>query len=61
MPVGEYILMTYFESAAETKISRARAIRELDSHGVTDIDAFYQDCGFRENYDAQDVLAWLGY
>lgn len=53
--------MTYFESAEATEISHARAIRELVNHGVTEFADFYAECGEREDYDAQEVLAWLGY
>jgi len=54
--------MTYYDSAEETTISAARALQELDRHGVANEWADFQaDCGEREDYDAQTVLAWLGY
>lgn len=56
--------MTYYESAEGEVITRARAIRELRRHGVGDSDTiaqFYAEVGEREEYDAQEVLNWLGY
>lgn len=56
--------MTYFDSAKGEMITKARAMRELDRHGITHEDdraAFLADMGDRETYDAQAVLAWLGY
>ena len=55
--------MTYYESAEGVSISRARAIKELVRHGIPDAEQseFFADCGDKENYAAQVVLAWLGY
>lgn len=54
--------MSYYESAEEITISAARALKELDRHGVAGEWAdFVADMGDREEYDAQAVLAWLGY
>lgn len=55
---------TYYESAEGVTISKARALRELARHGVDDAEsvaAFLRECGDRETYRAQAVLAWLGY
>lgn len=52
--------MTYFESAADTRITRKRALAEVDKHGC-DRMAFLLECGECESYDAQAVLLWLGY
>lgn len=52
--------MTYFESAEDLTITRARAIREVISHGC-DVADFLADCGLLDEYDAQTVLTWLGY
>lgn len=55
---------TYYESAGGIRISKARALRELARHGLTDaesIAAFYADCGERDSYLATRVLEWLGY
>ena len=55
---------TYSESARGLTISRERAIRELQDHGVfhpVDMEDFFAECGDRETYDAERVLAWLGY
>lgn len=55
--------MTYYDSAEGVEISRARAVKELVRHGIPDNEQpeFFIDCGDRDNYDAQVVLAWLGY
>jgi len=55
-------MMTYYESAEDIQITHKRALHELKSHGVLeDVEMFYQECGRRETYDAQEVLNWLGY
>lgn len=53
--------MGYYESAKGITIDRKRALRELDRHGVIDVSEFFTDCGDKETYKAQAVLAWLGY
>ena len=54
--------MSYYESAEDTKISAARALIELERHGVpAEWADFRTDLGNHEPYDAQDVLVWLGY
>lgn len=52
--------MTYYESAEGVTISKDRAIRELLKHGA-DVGEFLTDMGDLQTYDAQAVLAWLGY
>lgn len=56
--------MTYSESAAGLTIPRSRALQELANHGVfhpQDVDQFLMDMGDSSDYDAEDVLQWLGY
>jgi hypothetical protein len=54
--------MTYYESAKGITVTRERAIKEIKEHGLLDsINDFYDDYGKREQYEAQDVLNWLGY
>ncbi|MCL4068166.1 hypothetical protein M3484_16465 [Pseudomonas sp. GX19020] len=56
--------MTYSESAEGVIITKARALRELQRHGIfreEDIAEFLADCGDKAAYDAGDVLRWLGY
>jgi hypothetical protein len=54
--------MTYYESADGVQITHERAIQELRKHGLLeDVAGFYEECGRRETYDAQEVLQWLGY
>lgn len=53
--------MDYYESAENLTVSRSRAVKELRDHGIVDIDEFYEDLGWQEEYQAQAVLAWLGY
>lgn len=52
--------MSYYESAEGLTISKARTQRELVKHGASWGD-FIADNGEHEEYDAQSVLAWLGY
>ena len=57
-------IMDYYESAEDITISQDRALQELARHGITsneDIVEFFNDMGQLEDYDAQAVLAWLGY
>ena len=62
---------TYFESAEGVTITRERAIAEMAAHGVTDEPSVLE--GLAESivslgdyysggtYNAQALLAWLGY
>ena len=55
---------TYYERAKGFTITCCRAIQELIEHGVTteaETEEFFADLGNHETYQAQDVLAWLGY
>ncbi|MBD36245.1 MAG: hypothetical protein CL512_05700 [Actinobacteria bacterium] len=53
--------MDYYESAKDTIITRERALLELARHCCEDIEQFFEDLGDRADYDAQEVLSWLGY
>ncbi|MGV7963842.1 hypothetical protein QPK13_23100 [Photorhabdus tasmaniensis] len=55
--------MTYFESAEGQTVTKQRALEELTKHGVVqaDIPVFFKEMGDCEEYDAQDLLRWLGY
>jgi hypothetical protein len=54
--------MSYYDSAEDMTISAARALAELEKHGVAGEWAdFVADMGDLPEYDAQAVLAWLGY
>lgn len=53
--------MDYYESAEDIIITRERALLELARHHCKDIEQFFDDLGDREEYQAQDVLDWLGY
>lgn len=53
--------MTYYETAEDVIITRARAVQELLRHGITDTTEFDADMGIYPEYNAQDVLQWLGY
>ena len=52
--------MNYYESAECKTISKERAMFELVKHNAS-WDEFVVDNGEHEEYDAQSVLAWLGY
>lgn len=52
----------YYERALGVRISRNRALEELDKHGALgDSEDFLNCCGDYEHYDAAEVLRWLGY
>ena len=53
--------MDYYESAEDLTITQDRALQELRDHNCEDFDEFFQDMGDREEYQAQEVLQWLGY
>jgi hypothetical protein len=55
--------MTYYESAKGARITKQRALQELRRHGFAPEQEaeFLAEMGDRENYNAQSVLAWLGY
>ena len=55
--------MTYFESAEGETVSKGRALQELCRHcgPETDCEELFSDMGVKEQYDAQEVLLWLGY
>lgn len=54
---------TYYNSAEDTVISKARALLELKRHGTpeSEFSQFFKDCGDFPTYTAQFVLRWLGY
>ena len=54
--------MTYFDSAEGVMITKSRAFKEVEKHGLEcEWPLFLDDLGNKEEYDAQEVLAWLGY
>ena len=55
--------MTYYESAEAVTITKERALKELAKHGVptSEHDTFFNELGEKAEYDAQDVLLFLGY
>jgi hypothetical protein len=50
----------YYTSAAGITISKERAEQEIRAHHLDPAEFFWEYGAFSE-YDAQDVLAWLGY
>tara|TARA_E500000318_G_scaffold14066_4_gene13717 strand:+ start:546 stop:719 length:174 start_codon:yes stop_codon:yes gene_type:complete len=52
--------MTYFESAEDIIITKKEAIKEIREHGASPHE-FFEEMGTHEEYEAQAVLAWLGY
>ena len=52
--------MDYYESAEGVTISKERAKQEIANHTANWAE-FIADNGEHEEYDAQDVLTWLGY
>jgi len=55
-------MSVYYETAENVTISKERAFQEIKKHNLeNEFDLFLQDCGDQSEYDAQTVLAWLGY
>lgn len=52
---------SYYDSAEGIVITCKRALAELSSHGVIDTSEFFEELGYHSEYDAQEVLAFLGY
>ena len=52
--------MSYYESAEGVTISKARAKQEIAKHSANWLE-FVEDMGDNASYNAQAVLAWLGY
>lgn len=55
--------MSYYDSSKGQQINKARAIKELENHGVveSEIKTFLKELGDRESYKASEALEWLGY
>jgi len=53
--------MDYYETAEDITITRSRAFNELDNHNVFEYVDFLDEMGDKDTYNAQEVLAWLGY
>ena len=53
--------MSYYESSQGIKITRDRAIKELEKHDIYDFDSFFNEMGDNDDYIASEVLDWLGY
>ena len=56
--------MDYYESAQGQTITKSRAFKEIvRNHNLdeNEFELFLKDCGDQKTYDAQVVLAWLGY
>ena len=56
---SEGIIMQ-LEDALECTVTRKEAIAEIMKHGVP-IEDFFDEVGYREEYQGSDVLHWLGY
>lgn len=52
--------MDYFESAEGITIDKERALREVKRHNASTED-FLLEMGDRVEYEATEVLQWLGY
>lgn len=52
--------MSYYESAEGMTISKERTKKEVEKHGAC-WEEFLLDNPEKDEYDAQEVLAWLGY
>ena len=57
------VFADYYESAEGALITPGRCLTLLREHYVPDDEEtlFFEEFGFAPQYDAQAVLAWLGY
>ena len=56
--------MDYYESAEGYTLTKSEAFIEIvRKHNLdeNEFELFLKDCGDQKSYDAQTVLAWLGY
>lgn len=56
--------MDYYDSAEGKKLTKSEAwIEIVRKHNLDEqeFELFLKDCGDKKTYDAQIVLAWLGY
>lgn len=55
--------MSYYESVETVTFTRARALIELQNHGIPESEypVFFFDMGDKSHYKAQAVLEWLMY
>lgn len=53
-------MTTYYDSAEGMVISKKRAINEVVKHSCS-VEDFLVEVGDKLEYDAQEVLRWLGY
>ena len=51
---------TYSESAKDHTISKSRAMKEIKDH-CCDMAEFLCEMGDHDEYEASEVLSWLGY
>ncbi len=55
-------MTTYYDSAENIMITKDRMIKELNDHCCgDDISDFIKEYGDHNEYNAQDVLTFLGY
>ena len=54
--------MDYYDTAENVTLTKGQAYVELERHNLEgDYELFLEDLGDHRTYEAQKVLAWLGY
>ena len=54
--------MDYYDTAENVTLTKGQAYVELERHNLEgDYELFLKDLGDHRTYEAQKVLAWLGY
>ena len=54
--------MDYYDTAENVTLTKGQALVELERHNLEgDYELFLKDLGDHRTYEAQKVLAWLGY
>ena len=54
--------MDYYDTAENVTLTKAQAYVQLERHNLEgDYELFLKDIGDHKTYEAQQVLAWLGY
>ena len=54
--------MDYYDTAENVTLTKGQALVELERHNLDgEYDLFLKEMGDHRTYEAQKVLAWLGY
>jgi hypothetical protein len=57
------LFTSYYDSAEGATVDLKRVRQEIEAHGLGEdsVDEFVAQYGRKDEYDAQELLAWLGH